>query len=154
MSSFELCYGYILTMEYNIYFFNFDIRNIKKNEFIIVLFRLGNSPMRALTRRIRRRRSLSRFRNRDLAGGLKRWIEKMRRKGRRLMAYAALIWLLFMDYEGIRRIERRPSKFAWLAGPDNLCMHIVTWNMNGKVHKSIYSHSLRPLYFLKLHWLT
>ena len=55
---------------------------------------------------------------------------------------------------GIRRIERRPSKFAWLAGPHNLCMHIVTWNMNGKVHKSIYSHSLRPLYFLKLHWLT
>ena len=40
---------------------------------------------------------------------------------------------------GIRRIERRPSKFAWLAGPDNLCMHIVNWNMNGKVHKSIYA---------------
>lgn len=34
---------------------------------------------------------------------------------------------------GIRRIERRPSKFAWTAGPDNLCMHIVTWNMNGKL---------------------
>ena len=40
---------------------------------------------------------------------------------------------------GIRRIERRPSKFAWLVGPDNMCMHIVTWNMNGKVHKSIYA---------------
>lgn len=34
---------------------------------------------------------------------------------------------------GIRRVERRPSRFGWTSGPDNLCMHIVTWNMNGKL---------------------
>lgn len=34
---------------------------------------------------------------------------------------------------GIRRVERRPSRFGWTSGPDNLSMHIVTWNMNGKL---------------------
>ena len=36
-----------------------------------------------------------------------------------------------------REDEEERLKIDGLCGPDNLCMHIVTWNMNGKVHKYI-----------------